>query len=115
MDYDNANDGIRRFAQGGITASIAINSGALIATLTQLDKLAGVVNVDAAQFALKAWALGVTLGAFSWLFATLSASAFANHRRKAEVASFWIAALMILTAIISFGLGAWKLSEGIDF
>ena len=80
MDYDNANDGIRRFAQGGITASIAINSGALIATLTQLDKLAGVVNVDAAQFALKAWALGVTLGAFSWLFATLSASAFANHR-----------------------------------
>lgn len=56
---------IRSYASAGITAVVTINSGALIAGLSQAANL-DVVSPAALAIALALWALGVTTGVGTW-------------------------------------------------
>jgi hypothetical protein len=56
---------IRSYASSGFTAVVTINSGALIAGLSQAGNLEGFPPV-AIAFAVFIWALGVTTGVATW-------------------------------------------------
>ena len=106
MEHLNANDGIRQFARAGITATISINSGAAIALLTQSETMLRVGAGDALGFALSTWAFGVSFGVVAWLSAFLSASAFANDRKRLELFFNFTGISLFLASIVCFWLGA---------
>ena len=106
MEHLNANDGIRQFARAGITATITINSGAAIALLTQTEVMLRVGAGDALGFALSTWAFGVSFGVVAWLNAFLSASAFANNKKRLELFYNVTGISLFLASIGCFWLGA---------
>jgi hypothetical protein len=57
---------IRSYASSGFAAVIAINSGALIAGLSQAGNLLEIFPPVAIAFAVFIWALGVTTGVATW-------------------------------------------------
>lgn len=110
INIDDANEGLRQHARGGIAAVITVNSGAMIALLSQLGALQDLVNMFDVKHAFGFWIAGVVIGLFCWLFATLAASAHVRGRDKAE--SFYTAVgyLAWLFSVACFAFGAtWVL------
>lgn len=112
-DHQNNNDAIRGFAKGGIAAAITINSGALIASLSQADHLLNIVGKLDLANAITAWAAGVATAAVAWVFAILAASAFANGWRKSEITAAGAGIIALLFSIGSFFAGFLSISYGI--
>lgn len=103
---DAANEGYRPFSRGAIAAVITINSGALIASLSQFETLQELPNQYALFLAFSLWIGGVTLGSLTWGAAAMAAQAFATDRQKKEE---WFAGLGILLFFVSvacFAIGS---------
>lgn len=109
---DNANDGVRAFAKAGITAALTINSGALIAALSQFESLQALPAESLAD-AITCWAFGVTAAAMALVFATFAASAYANSLRRREVIANWLGYISTLGSIGLFTFGALALAGGL--
>jgi hypothetical protein len=109
---ENGNDGVRSFAKGGIAAALTINSGALIAVLSQIEHLAsGSAGFTANAFS--AWTIGVAAAALSWVFATLAASFHANGHRKLENVTGWIGYALVISSIFLFLSGGLEIESAI--
>ena len=109
---ENANDGVRLFAKAGITAALTINSGALIAVLSQFDKLGG-LPADNLAAAFRWWSFGVTAAAVTWVLATLVAGYHANNKRRAEIRAGWFAYVVLILSIACFAMGALEIASGL--
>lgn len=64
MSSEYGNDGVRMFGKAAISGAVLINSGALIAVLSQLSKLGEVVELNAIQSAFTYWGLGLAVATF---------------------------------------------------
>jgi hypothetical protein len=113
-DFNNANDGIRLFAKGGIAAALAINSGALVAVISQLGELSGSIPARELSIAFTLWTIGVSSAAVAWVTAALSAMCYANGKRAPEVILSSLTALAVLASIGSFALGAMNIGYAIE-
>lgn len=113
MDQSNANDGVRLFAKSAVAGAVVINSGAMIALLSQISELRLAVSIDSLQLAVLLWALGITLGTLAWVAAFLAASAHANDRRKSELAAGFVGVALTLLSIAAFLSGAASLAFGL--
>lgn len=60
------------YAHGAIKAMILVNSGALVACLTQLETLTNYVGARGVGYSVLLWTCGVFLGALSWILGFLS-------------------------------------------
>ena len=112
LNNNNANDGIRMFAKAGITGAVVINSGALIATLSQFSQIIEHIDLSSIRCAFVQWAIGVSIGTLAWVCATAAASAHANHKRSMETVSAWVALVLTVGAVAMFLGGAWVLAGG---
>ena len=113
LDHNNNNDAIRAFAKGGIGAAIAINSGALIASLSQADSLIALTGRSFFADAIVAWAVGVSAAAIAWVFAIVAASGFANGQKKLELWAAGAGIVAVLLSISLFLLGFFSIAQGI--
>ncbi|WP_413872062.1 hypothetical protein [Albidovulum sp.] len=114
MDNNAGNEGIRLFAKAGITGSIIINSGALIATLSQFSQIVEHIHSVAVKSAFGTWALGVAIGTLAWVAAALAATAHAHRKKKLEVVAVIAGYAFVLTAIFAFLFGAITLADGVQ-
>jgi hypothetical protein len=95
---------IRSYASSGFTAVITINSGALIAALSQADKL-DVFPPAAIAFAVFIWALGVTTGVATWGAAYRGVVALASSDRRRQMRWRGVAAGLFHISLSMFLLG----------
>lgn len=109
---ENSNDGVRSFAKGGIAAALTINSGALIATLSQIESLVGSNSAFAAN-AFSWWTGGVAAAALSWVFGTLAASGHANNQRSLELGAGWVGYALVVFSILAFLKGGIEIETAI--
>jgi hypothetical protein len=103
---------IRAYASSGVAAVVTINSGALIAVLSQASHLAFVPPV-AIGLALLIWALGVTTGVATWgaAFHSIEAQVSGdpeNQLRWRNVATdlFHVSLAMFLLGFLAIGAAA---------
>lgn len=113
MDVEQANEGYRSFARGGIAAVIAINTLALGALLSQISELREVADKTELMRAFSAWIAGVSLGVLTWLAAASTAQAFANGAQRREAISEGIGYTLFLASLGCFIYGAWRLAVGV--
>lgn len=113
MDYNNANDGIRLFAKSAIAGTVVINSGALIALLSQISELRLAVSIGSLQCAIMLWAAGITLGTSAWVAAFLAASAHANNLRRLEIVAGVVGVALTVFSISAFLIGAVRVAQGL--
>ena len=76
---------IRSYASSGFAAVIAINSGALIACLSQTGNLLEVFPPMAIALAAFIWAVGVTAGVATWGAAYRGVVALASSDRREQM------------------------------
>lgn len=95
---------IRSYATAGFTAVVTINSGALIAGLTQVKNIDFVPPV-AIAIALFVWAVGVTAGVATWGAAFNGVVAQAAADRKTQMRWRRIGAHLFHTSLAMFLLG----------
>jgi hypothetical protein len=102
---------IRSYASSGFAAVIAINSGALIAVLSQAGDLFEVFPPAAIAFAVFIWAIGVTTGVATWgaAYRGVVALASSDQRermrwRSRAVGLFHISLSMFLLGFAVVGL-----------
>lgn len=112
MNYENNNNTMSSYAKSAIGGSVLLNSGALIAVLSQLSNLANLVNRDNVEAALTCWTIGVCVGTFAWIFAFASTSAFGHGNTKFEFGYSVAGLLCVLLAIGAFGLGMLNIAWG---
>lgn len=112
--YANSNDGIRLFAKAGISAATAINSGALITVFSQLGEVLEVAPKFEVVNAIQLWAFGVAVATLGWVFAALSASAFASSKRKTEITMGFIGYICVIASTLCFLFGFYNVSYGIS-
>jgi hypothetical protein len=112
MSVENANDGYRSFARGGIAAVIAINTLALGAVLSQLSELRDLADTREVYRAFIAWIVGVALGVLTWLFAALAAQAFANDAVRREAFFGFLGYSSFLGSLVCFIYGSWRIAIG---
>jgi hypothetical protein len=115
MSHEQNVELIRSYASAGIAAAVAINSGALIAVLSQMGD-ATVISPLAGARAMTAWMLGVAVGVLAWPAAYLSVSHYAHGRPADEVRWANISAGLALGSVVLFGLGfipvVWSIARG---
>jgi hypothetical protein len=104
-------DLIRSYASSGFAAVIAINSGALIASLSQTGNLLEILPPPAIALAALIWAVGVTAGVATWGAAyravvALAASDQDERRRWRGIAGglFHLSLGMFLLGFIILGV-----------
>lgn len=102
---------IRSYASSGFAAVIAINSGALIASLSQTGNLLEILPPPAIALAALIWAVGVTAGVATWGAAyravvALAASDQDERRRWRGIAGglFHLSLGMFLLGFIILGV-----------
>jgi hypothetical protein len=113
VDYNNANDGVRLFAKSAIAGAVVINSGALVALLSQVSELRLAVSIDSLHCAIMLWASGITLGTSAWVAAFLAASAHANDLRRLEIVAGVVGVAVTICSIAAFLLGAVRVADGL--
>lgn len=110
INIDQANEGLRQHSRGGIAAVITVNSGAMIALLSQLGSIRDMVDMTDIKNAFAFWIAGVVTGLFGWFFATWAASAHVHGRARAESMLTVLGYLVWLVSVVCFALGAiWVL------
>lgn len=85
----------QHYAQGAIKAVVLLNSGALVASLSQLDSVFKLAPPEVYAISAASWLVGTALGAVVWILAFTST----RHVDKAErgetnsyaKADFWMA------------------------
>ncbi|PCJ76889.1 MAG: hypothetical protein COA53_01365 [Rhodobacteraceae bacterium] len=96
----------QQYAQGAIKAVILVNSGALIASLSQLDSVLKLVSSGTYATSATFWLLGTVLGITSWMLAFFSTRNVDRTERGENTsylaANFWMHATEL----------AWFLSLG---
>ena len=102
------------FAKSAITGAALLNSGSLIAVLTQLSDLKPLILAYSLSYAFKCWSFGLAIATFAWVFAALAASAYANHLRRWEIFVGVLGYLCVIISIIAFIFGALEMSAGIS-
>ena len=95
---------IRSYASSGFTAVVTINSGALIAGLSQAGNLEGFPPA-AIAFAVFVWALGVTTGVATWGAAYRGVVALAASNRREQMHWRGVAAGLFHVSLAMFLLG----------
>ncbi len=95
---------IRSYASAGFTAVVTINSGALIAGLSQVKNL-DFVPPAAIAAALLIWALGVTTGVATWSAVFRGVVAQAEAERELQLRWRRIASGLFHVSLIMFLLG----------
>ncbi|EYD74273.1 hypothetical protein Rumeso_04137 [Rubellimicrobium mesophilum DSM 19309] len=105
---------IRFYASAGVTAVVTINSGALIAGLSQAANL-DVVPGAALACALFIWALGVTTGVATWgaAYHAVVAHASSDHEgdmrwRRIATGLFHAALSMFLLGFVAIALSLFR-------
>ena len=101
----------REYAGRGILAVSTINSGAMLATLANVDTLRGLGGVGVA---FQAWTIGLAAATACWLFAYLSNASYAHarYRRERLIAALWV--MVFVLSLSSFVWGAWAISAAFD-
>lgn len=112
MSVEQANEGYRSFARGGIAAVISINTLALGAVLSQLPDLRNIADPDEVYRAFMAWITGVVLGVLAWLAAALAAQAFVHDATSREKFAATMGYLAFLGSLACFAYGAWRIAVG---
>ncbi len=107
---DAANEGFRAFGRGGITTVITLNSGALVATLTQLAVLLDIGDSQSIALSFTLWISGVVFGALCWAAAAVAASAFSLGRTKMEQRFTSLGFLLFFLSLGCFSWGAQNLA-----
>ncbi len=95
---------IRSYASSGFAAVITINSGALIAGLSQAGNL-DFVPPYVIACALFIWALGVTTGVATWGAAYQGVVAYASANQQEQMRWRRVAAGLFHTSLAMFLLG----------
>ncbi|WCR04566.1 hypothetical protein [Paracoccus saliphilus] len=111
IDINQANEGVRSFIRGGIAGVLALNSGAMIALLTQLSDLAEKTGSDALRCSFRLWIMGDVFGALCWMFASLAASAHVREMKTQERIWTPVGYLSFLASLTFFAFGAWQLAD----
>ena len=101
---------LRSYASAGFTAVVTINSGALIAGLSQASNL-DFVPPAAIALALVIWALGVTAGVATWgaAFQAVVAHGLSDHEgqrrwRRTGAGLFHFSLAMFLLGFMAIGV-----------
>ena len=111
----------QEYAQGAIKTAVLLNSGAIIAALSQLGELSRIAEGAALAWPFSFWILGALLGAGCWwpAFASarnlvlsqggrLSAEERAGHIRRAN-ALLGLGTTVFVLSLACFGLGAFSI------
>jgi hypothetical protein len=96
---------IRSYASSGFTAVVTINSGALIAGLSQAGSNLEVFPPAAIAFAVFIWALGVTTGVATWGAAYRGIVALASSDQRERMRWRSVAAGLFHVSLCMFLLG----------
>ncbi|MAM11614.1 MAG: hypothetical protein CML23_14360 [Rhizobiaceae bacterium] len=102
---DADNEGYRSFARGGLTAAVTVNSGALVALVSQLSALKAPSNGPYLKAAFIFWVVGIVLGLLAWAAAAAAAQSFANEKHRREVAFASSGFALFFLSILSFIAG----------
>lgn len=113
MSVENNNDAMRNFAKAGIGGSAVLNSGALIAMVSNIEFLPGTFGREAVSDAMLSWTIGVCLATVCWVFAYMAASAYANSNRTLEGIFAAGGLLVFIASIGAFGWGMLQLAQGL--
>jgi hypothetical protein len=97
------------YAQGAIRAIILINSGALVACLSQIESLLSLIAGRTVGIALGIWVLGVSLGAAAWIIGFFS-TRFVDISERASGLAEAAKAIDTSDRYLFLGLGAVLLS-----
>jgi hypothetical protein len=108
MDIDQANEGYRSFARGGIAAVITINTLALGTALSQITELQSIAVGGEVFAAFAYWIAGVVLGMGAWVFAALAAQAYAVGAKRREGMMAPLGILCVIASLACFAYGAWQ-------
>lgn len=100
LDPNQLVDAQRIYARSGIAAATTINSGALLAALTQIEHLASLSGADSSR-AVMCWAGGVGSATFAWL-AAFAASTY--HVEDRRIAGHWASAAGMFLFVVSLEL-----------
>ena len=96
---------IRSYASSGFASVITINSGALVAGLSQAGNLEEAFPPAAIAFAVFIWALGVATGVATWGAAYRGVVALASSDQREQMRWRGIAAGLFHVSLAMFLLG----------
>ena len=102
---DSAYESYRAFVRGGISAVITLNSGAILAVLTQLSDLLAMGDASLILKAFVWWIGGVCFGALCWALAAVSAICYANDQKNTEAFCVLIGFLFFFASLSMFMYG----------
>ncbi|MGY6632918.1 MAG: hypothetical protein ACXIU8_04155 [Alkalilacustris sp.] len=109
------------YAQGAIKTAVLLNSGAIIAGLSQLGELSRISEGGALGRPFAFWVMGALLGAICWFLAFVSARYLMNARRRSistqtrnrdiekSNALLALGILAYLVSLACFGAGAFSI------
>ena len=100
----------QQYAQGAIRTAVLLNSGAIIAALSQLGELSRISDDPFMARPFSFWILGALLGACCWWPAFLSARALEHARRRSIPAAERRASLDWSRTLQSLGILAFLAS-----
>lgn len=114
MSIEQNNERMASYAKSAISGSVILNSGALIAVLSQLPNLSQLVSFSSIRCAMFSWTLGVCIGTVAWVFAFMSTASFGHGQQKPELIYTGLGLLSIILAIVAFGFGMYQVASGLD-
>ena len=108
QEYTTNTEATRIYARQGVLAATAINSGALLATLSQASELKGLPGVACA---FNFWAIGLAISTSLWLFAYAANNAFTAGKQTANEIWSRFGIVGFVAAIGCFIAGCLELSK----
>lgn len=100
----------REYTKQAILAVSAVNSGAVLGCLVNIDPLIG---LDGASLALKLWVSGLTMATCCWMAAYLANAMFKDERHTAELIFTCIGMLLFLGSVAAFCGGGWIMADAL--
>lgn len=98
----------REYSKQGILAAMAINSGALIASLSNIETLAGKSH---AESAFRAWVAGLVVATLCWFFAYMANAAYSHGKECQNLIWSWIGIAAFMISVGFFSFGGWEVSK----
>lgn len=110
---DAANEGYRSFARGAIAAVITINSGALVAVLSQFSSIEAFIERGELSLAFHLWTYGVVTGTSAWGFAAMAAQAYAHGADRRETIMAYLGIAAFIASLAFFLAGSLQIACGL--
>jgi len=107
MTRASMNEATRNHTRVALAAAMAINSGALVAALSQVRPFADLGMLDAIGDAFLFWACGLAAGALGWLFAIVAHACAARDFRRLETDATGVATILFAGSVATFLIGCW--------